>query len=147
MNDEDQFERRLEQQPLRRIPPAWRAEILAVARASTPLPTASCGIFSPALDAFKNALSAWLWPHPKAWAGLATAWLLALGLNFVAREPARHELASQMAPVPAQVRDLLKQQNQMLAELIGPQPTRLPDPRHSWVPKPRSERREEVMNA
>ena len=123
MNGEDQFEKRLERQPLRPMPPVWREEILSAAR-RLPICTHHASPFiAPrsrvVLSTLSAQLSSLLWPHPRAWAGLAAAWLLVLGLNFAAREPAG-ETARQVVPPSRQLRELLHEQEQLLAELIGP---------------------------
>lgn len=77
---DDPFEKRLQREPLRQIPPAWRGEILSAARraaspkSSIPDPRSVPGWRS------------WLWPNPLAWSGVAAAWLLIFALNFLAAE-------------------------------------------------------------
>ena len=137
MNNPDPLESLLRRQPTRPVPPAWRDEILRAARAaaaSRPAP-----VERPRAAGWLAAL---LWPHPVAWAGLAAIWLVVLGLNLASPEPSRHEMARETAPPSPQMRELLQQQEQLLAELIGP--ARRPE---ADRPKPRSQRADEALNA
>jgi hypothetical protein len=145
MSDQDPFEERLQSQPLRPVPPAWRDDILRVARAA-----ASPCVAPPAPSRawFSSSwLSALLWPHPKAWAALAALWLLVLGLNFASREPSRPQEARRSVPPSPQLRQLLKQQQQLFAELIGPEEKPAADRTKPAAPQPRSQRREQFLNA
>ena len=74
MNTDD-FERKLQRQPLRQIPAGWREEILAAA---------TTGHTSRVTR--HSFLSALLWPHPAAWAGLAAIWTLIIAVNFSIRD-------------------------------------------------------------
>jgi len=77
----EHFERRVSRQSLRPVPGEWRAEILAAAKsASCPAPRASC------LEIFRQQLGALLWPHPRAWAGLAAIWIFIFAVNFSMRD-------------------------------------------------------------
>ncbi len=147
MNDRDPFEERLRHQPLRPVPPAWRDEILRAARASAGPVTAPVGPRSSWYSAIEARLSALLWPNPRAWAGLAAAWLVVLGLNFAAHEPARSQAASQAVPPSPQMRELLRQQEQLLAELIGPMDDTIADHPKPAAPQPHSQLREQFVNA
>ena len=80
MNDE-RFERHLQDQPMRRLPPAWREEILAAAAAG--VPTRPVRQPSPVESWWRSLL----WPHPVAWAGVAATWLLIVGLNHLTPGP------------------------------------------------------------
>lgn len=85
MNTDD-FEQHLAEQPLRQVPAGWRGELLGAARSGARQPDAVAA--GPGFAAFLAArLREWLWPHPIAWAGLAAAWVIILGL-FAAAEPA-----------------------------------------------------------
>jgi len=134
----DDFEQRLQRQPLRQIPVEWRGEILSAAKhASRPVPRASF------LSTFNFQLSTLLWPHPKAWAGLAAVWILIFAVNFSIRDKAP-VMAEKAAPPSPEVIAELRQQQRMLAELIGSSQAREADlPR--FLPQPRSERVEVVM--
>ena len=146
MNSEDQFEKRLARQPLRPVPPAWREEILSAARQVSRSPQASrithdVAPWSTVLAAARSQLSNLLWPHPRAWAGLAAAWLLVIGLTFAAREPAGPAMARQPVPPSPQMRELLRQQEQLLADLIGPAEPAVAVRSRPLVPAPHSQLR------
>ena len=87
-----------------------------------------------------------LWPHPAAWAALAGVWLVLLAVHFAAPETPPRSVASQSPPSP-QIRELLKQQEQLFAELVGPKLNREADRPRTTAPQPRSSRREEILNA
>jgi len=136
----DDFEQKLQRQPLRPLPAGWRNEILAAAAAATthhPSPVTRHSFFS----TLNAQLSTLLWPHPRAWAGLAAVWILILSVDFSARDrlPA---LAEKSAPASPEVIVALRQQQRLLAELIGPHDTSDADRSKSFVPHPRSEQAE-----
>lgn len=143
MNNEDQFEKRLDRLPQRPIPAEWRAQILSAAR-QTVSPSPATRI----QNSRWSAISALLWPHPKAWAGLSAVWVLIVCLDLGAREPARPELARQpLSPPSPQMRQLLREQEQLLAELAGPSEPIRAVPARPQAAQPRSERPTETMNA
>ena len=141
MNRDEQFEQRLLRQPLREIPSTWREEILdAASSAAGSRPST----FDPRPAPWWREL---FWPHPTAWAALAAVWLVVLGLNFVSREPSSRTLARQVAPPSPQMRELLKQQERLFAELVGPIEKPQADRSKLTGPQPRSSRRVEFINA
>ena len=82
-----------------------------------------------------------------AWAGLATAWVVILGLDFAAREPALPVVARQELPSTSEMRFALKQEQLLMADLAltsEPAPARKPKPAPL---SPRSDRRMETLNA
>jgi hypothetical protein len=134
----DDFEQKLQRQPLRPIPGEWRGEILSAAeRASRPAPGASF------LSIFNSQLSTILWPHPKAWAGLAAAWILIFAVDFSMRDTTPVVAEKAVPPSPEVIVEL-KQQQRMLAELIGASQARDAEPPR-FSPQPRSERVEILM--
>jgi len=135
----DDFEQRLQRQPLRQIPAEWRSEILdaAISRHS---PRATRHSFFSTLN---HQLSTILWPHPKAWAGLAAVWILIFAVNVSMRDTTPL-VAERAAPPSPEVIVELKQQQRMLAELIGSSPAREAVPTR-FLPLPRSERVEILM--
>ncbi len=139
MNEETKhFEQRLSHQPLRKIPSDWRNEILATALAtpvtSPILATTRRSIFS----IFNHQLSAFFWPHPKAWAGLAAIWIFIFTVNFSARDTSP-KLAIKVLPPTPEVLVELKQQQRLFAELMGNHETVDADRPRIFSPKPRSE--------
>ena len=133
----DDFEQKLQRQALRQIPAEWREEILHAA-------DAAAGSRPSTLD-FRPAgfLSTILWPHPGAWAGLAAVWILILAVDFSIRDKAP-VVAEKSAPPSPEVVAELKQQQRMLAELIGARETQDAEPQKVF-PRPRSERAEILM--
>jgi hypothetical protein len=135
----NEFEQKLQRQQLRQIPDGWRAEILAAAR-----PTASRLAHRVSTFSIINRhLTTLLWPHPKAWAGLAAVWILIFTVDFSTRDKSPVE-AEKLAPPSPEVIVELKQQQRMLAELIGSTQTRDAET-PKFLPLPRSERVEILM--
>ena len=145
MSEDKQFERRLKRQPMRPAPPEWRAEILSAARQAANSRPTNLIARSSSLCSLRSQLAALLWPYPRAWAALAAVWLLALGLHLANREPSWQSLVHQATRPSPQMREMLLQQELMLAELIGPREQ--PQRPKSAVTQPRSQRRDEFLNA
>jgi hypothetical protein len=139
----DEFEKRLSSQPMKRVPGEWRAEILAVAREAPAgrQQTVAADPNRSWLSTINSQLSTLLWPHPKAWAGLAAVWVCILALNFSAQEKPAVLTQASPPPSPELVADL-KQQHRMLVELIGATEVREADRPRIFLPRPRSERGE-----
>ena len=135
----DDFESRLQRQPLRQMPPAWRAEILAAAREAQAPVHASRITHHSWLSTFNHQLSTLFWPHPKAWAGLAAVWIAIIALNFSARDTAPVLAEKSTSPSPEVMVELKKQQR-MFAELVGSREPLDVDRPRIFVPKPRGER-------
>jgi hypothetical protein len=135
----DNFEQKLQRQRLRQVPAEWRGEILAAATSCHSSRVTRHTFFS----TLNAQLSTILWPHPKAWAGLAAVWILIFAVNFSTRDQSP-ALAEQSSPPSPEVIMELRQQQRLLAELIGPRDIRNADRSKSFVPQPRSERAEIV---
>lgn len=140
----DDFEQRLERQPLRQIPSEWREEILAVARRKATVENRTQVQLS--LSVLLNRLSALLWPNPRAWAGLAAIWLVILAVNFSLRDQSPVFAEKTVTPSP-KVMVVLRQQQRLLAELMGPRETHEAEPLKLFVPRPRGERSFEIYAA
>jgi hypothetical protein len=143
MNSDD-FEKRVQSQPMRQVPVEWRQEILSAAlQAAAPQHatrnTQQAHAAPSLLSTFCQQLSAILWPHPAAWAGLAAVWLLIAGLSLSTRTAAP-QLARRTSPLSPQVVMAFREQEQVLAELIGPpEAPAAMRPKPAAVPQPRSE--------
>jgi hypothetical protein len=138
----DNFEVRLSRQTLRRIPAGWRAEILREGRRAAVPEIGDADTASLPSD-WRTALANIFWPHPKAWAGLAAVWILIFAVDFSVRDKSP-VMAEKAAPPSPEVIVELKQQQRMLAELIGSSEAREAElPR--FLPQPRSERVEILM--
>ena len=139
MSSENEFESRLRGQPWKAVPDDWRAEVLGAARAAAAQERSSRPASADETSWLATKLAAWLWPHPKAWAGLAAVWAAIAILNVSARDGDLAATRRQMAQPSPQMRQLLRQQQQMLADL-GAQPDKQPAERPKPSPgRPRSE--------
>jgi hypothetical protein len=149
MNDDlEPFEQRLAQQPLKQIPGGWRAEILRASHLAAGQKNRLAGATSLAeenwLSTLNQKLSTLLWPHPKAWAGLAAVWVFILFLNFSTRDQTPVTAQKVSPPSPEGVAEL-KKQRRLFAELIGTPPSQDADRPKNFVPRPRSEQLKLMM--
>ena len=136
----DKFEQRLSRQPLRPVPAEWREEILAAAAVQHRSP----GERRSFLSTLNSQLSTILWPHPVAWAGLAAVWILIFTVDLSVRDRAP-SVAEKYSPPPAEVMVELRQQQRLLAELMGPRETRDAERQKDFLPRPRSELHIEIL--
>lgn len=145
MNNEDPFEKRLRAQSFRAVPAEWRAQVLRAAQEAAGSPGPGVPVPLSRLSGLRSQLLSMFWPHPAAWAGLAAVWVVILGLNLSNPEPAGAGMARRPALPSAQTRQMLKEQAQMFAELLGPaaQPQSSP---HTKTPPPRSQRLQNLLN-
>jgi hypothetical protein len=141
MNDEiENFERRLQAQPLEKIPGEWRAEILAAAISrETKVERRTRKNFW--LSTLNFQRSTFFWPNQKAWAALAAIWIFIFALNFSIRDRSPVVAEKFAAPSPEVLVELKKQQL-MFAELMGARDLPDADRPKIFSPKPRSEREE-----
>ena len=91
-------------------------------------------------------LTALLWPHPRAWAGLAAVWVLVFGLSIATREPSQAGFAQRAARPSPQMREMLRQQERLLVELVGPSGTSEHDLSKPAAPRSQGGRREDLVN-
>ena len=81
-----------------------------------------------------------------AWTGLAAVWVVILGLNSAAPEPAPPLVAGQGAPPASEVRFALKQKYLLMAGLaFTPEAAETEKPKTA-LPSPRSDRRKTTLN-
>ena len=131
------FEKKLQRQDLRPIPAEWRGDILRTAQAA--IPTRASW-----LSTINYQLSTLLWPYPKAWAGLAAAWLLIVVMHFYNVDSTVTVTKNSPPPSPEFLL-ALKQQRRELAKLVESASAPDADRPKSFPPGPRSERREEQL--
>jgi hypothetical protein len=139
MSMED-FEKRVERQPLRQLPAEWRSEILTAARQACRSPRAGNEekAHSQAFT-LKTLLLALLWPCPQAWAGLAVIWVGILGLHVSMSDGSAN--AAKVTPAPAaQIAKALSEERQLLAELLGAKEELTADKPKPVAPRPQSRR-------
>jgi hypothetical protein len=143
----DDFEQRLQRQEPRPIPPAWREDILSTARTAARSRPSSSAPRASFLSTLRHQLSTLLWPSPRAWAGLAAAWLVIIVVNLSAGDDSSRAIARQTAPPPPQLIDAVREQRRELARLIEPAVTSDADRPKTLLPRPRSGWRGEFLNA
>jgi len=84
-----------------------------------------------------------IWPCRRIWTGLAAVWILIFIFNFSQRDPS--ELTARKTPPPSPEMILtFRQQEKLLAELIGPNEPQAAAPPKPFLPQPRSEGRIEA---
>jgi len=131
----DQFEELLKSQPLRHVPPEWRAEILA----SAPAPCSA-------------DWRGWLWPSPYAWGALAAVWLVIVGLSVAAHPGINGPMAGGLAPTEQEVLTAMAERRREYEEFLSqtkltsaPPPEPRPGKKGAWVERRESERPEIVQ--
>ena len=85
-----------------------------------------------------------VWPSRRIWAGLAAVWILICIFNFSQRDPAER-LARKSPPPSPEMILTFRQQEKLLAELIGPNEPQAAAPPKPFSPQPRSEGRIEIL--
>ncbi|MBI3418391.1 MAG: hypothetical protein HY043_24135 [Verrucomicrobia bacterium] len=130
----DEFEKNLERQGLRKIPNAWREQILRAALVAAEQN-------SPRPSPLASRRSVWwrelLWPCPQVWAGLATVWVFIVLMNFGLAEKSSSGVA--VAPPPSkEVLLALREQRRALERALEPDEPAAEPPKR-FFPRPRSE--------
>ncbi len=147
MNHDSPLEDRLRHQPLKPVPAGWREDILRQAARAVERRQPALVATVSWYQTLRSRLAGLLWPAPRAWGALAAVWVVILGLNFAARDTAPQRIARQSVPPSAEVRRLLRQQEELFVELVGattksaaawPKPAALP---------PQSRRRDKFFTA
>jgi hypothetical protein len=83
-------------------------------------------------------------PSRRIWAGLAAVWILIFVFNFSQRDPAERMARKSPPPSPEMILTF-RQQERLLAELIGPNEPQAVAPPKPFLPQPRSEGRIEIL--
>ena len=85
-----------------------------------------------------------IWPCRRTWAALAAVWIALFIFNASQRD--KSELAARKLPPPSPEAILtFRQQEKLLAELIGPNEPQAAAPPKPFLPQPRSEGRIEIL--
>ena len=138
----DDFEQRLQRQPLRPVPDEWRAEILGAANAAV-------GERQPRAVGSSLNPTSWLreliWPNPQAWAGLAAVWLVIFALKLSTGDDGR--VVGKKSSMSPEVIAELWQQKLLFTELVGEVEVREAKPPKRLPSRPRSERPGETRSA
>lgn len=87
----------------------------------------------------KNFWRELIWPCHRIWAVLAAVWVLLLVANVSMRDSSQI-IVAETSPTPEMILSF-RQQEKILAELIGPNETHVPRPPKPSLPRPSSERR------
>jgi hypothetical protein len=144
----DDFEKRLQQHPQRKLPTVWREEILTNAQSAAASPhaprTTHHGF---ALSTFIHQLSTLLRPQRVAWCGIAAAWVVIIALNISARDNPAMVATSQVLPPSPQAIAAWREQRRELASLTEPNQPREIEALKPRLPQPRSNRRTETFAA
>lgn len=140
MKHDEPFEHRLQRQPLRPVPSAWRAEILSAAERAAG--SSHVSRLTPHASCWRELF----WPHPQAWAALAVVWVVILAVNLTAAGDVPAVQARHAESPSRELREMLRQQRQMLAELGGATEKLEGRQARPVTPQPRSQRHEEFQN-
>jgi hypothetical protein len=115
MNTDD-FEKQLQQQPMRPVPEHWRAQILQRAR-NAGVQASTCSEDTLNRELQHGWIHRLLWPCPQAWGALAAVWVVVFILNFMGAE-SKPVVASVQMPA-REILVALKQQQQLRTELLS----------------------------
>jgi hypothetical protein len=137
MNTDD-FEKKLQRQPLRQIPGDWREAILRTAqeRASSAAQRPEPALIRALLITWRELIQ----PCRYAWSGMAALWLIFWMVNSrtqLADSP--RGMATSTRAASERIR-FLEEQRQVLVELTGPIDLSPAEPSRRARPKPHSER-------
>jgi len=83
-------------------------------------------------------------PSRRIWTGLTAIWIVILAVNFSMRDQSGVTMAKSTTPEMVQS---FKQQQQLLAQLIGPSDPTVAEPPKSYTPRPSSQRFPEMLTA
>jgi hypothetical protein len=95
------------------------------------------------LGCSKNIWCELILPSRRIWAGLAAVWILIFAANFSLRDHSEKAMAK-ASPSP-EMMAAYRQQQELLAELIGQNEPAVAEPQKIYVPRPSSRRSVEVV--
>jgi hypothetical protein len=87
-----------------------------------------------------------IWPCRRIWTGLAAVWILIFIVNFSQQDKSEMMARKTSSPSPEMML-AFRQQEILLAELIGPNEPQIAERPKTFSPRPSSERRFETLTA
>jgi hypothetical protein len=87
-----------------------------------------------------------IFPCRRIWTGLAVVWILIFAINVSQRDPSEMMARKSSPPSPEMILTF-RQQEMLLAELIGQNEPQAAEPPKTFSPRPSSERRFEILKA
>jgi hypothetical protein len=144
----EEFEKQLKQQPLRRAPEPWRAEILAAAK-SAAAPDKPSGDSVSIWESVAGWFSAVAGLRPKTLAALAAAWMVIVALHLATRDEAGAgaQTLAKNSTAAQEVIAEVREQRLFYAQLMGESSAREAEPPKKFLNRPRSERRGPAVTA
>lgn len=134
MNSDD-FEKRLQSQPLRQVPPEWRAGILRTAAAAdAQRPVES----SPSIGLVKLWREL-IWPVRRIWIAFVCVWVAIVAVNFADTDKPG-QLEARVKIPPGNLITVWQRQQELLTEFNNPENADMDKPKPN-LPRPRSDRR------
>ena len=134
---QDDFEKQLQQPAPRTIPATWRSEILDSARLSS---SPRHLVPAPRPAWWRE----WLWPHPQAWGAVTAAWIVILviysdtpGTSGVDRE--------KQPAIQSQTMIAFAEQRKLLSQVLDLSFNFIAEPPKIFVPRRRSDKRDEFL--
>lgn len=101
------------------------------------------GLVSLFLCCSKNFWCELIFPSRRIWAGLAIVWAFIFAVNVSQRDHSQMTLAKS-SPSPEMILSF-RQQEKLLAELIGQTESQVAEPPKTFLPRPSSQRRFEIL--
>jgi hypothetical protein len=101
-------------------------------------------LVSSSLCCFKTFWNELIFPCRRIWTGLAAVWILIFVVNFSQRDPSEMMARKSSPPSPEMILTF-RQQEILLAELIGQNEPQAAEPPKIFSPRPSSERRFEIL--
>ena len=127
----NEFKKRITETPPRRVPAAWRNDILNAARAE--LAPHTVRLTATARPWWLE----WLWPNPVAWGTLAAAWVVIFALHVATPAPSGLQTAS----ASNNTLNLIVKRQQELTSLLAT----VNEPAQPKATGPHSERRRDII--
>jgi hypothetical protein len=137
----EEFEKQLQQRPLRPMPTAWRAEILGVAKAAERPAARSVPSNKEKVSFFvliRDFVTTEFKSRPKSMAALAMVWVAIMAMHFSTHDDSRVS-GRRVVVSPATLAEV-REQREFFAELAGLREKVDVEPPRRVLPRPHSER-------